>query len=120
MKNDKNAPLLSFYWRTVIKPYYWRSLLILLLMILSSVFEMLTIASAVPLLETVVDGNEQNSRVLAAVATVLRYGHFPVRRDVVVLALLAFASFLFVAQSGFTLIHQQLTAAIAHRLRTNL
>jgi len=117
MKKDKNAPLLSFYWRTVIKPYRWRSLLILLLMILSSVFEMLTIASAVPLLETVVDGNEQNSRVLAAVATVLRYGHFPVRRDVVVLALLAFASFLFVAQSGFTLIHQQLTAAIAHRLR---
>jgi ABC-type multidrug transport system fused ATPase/permease subunit len=86
-------------------------------MILSSVFEMLTIATAVPLLETVVDGNEGNSRVLAAVAAALRSASFPVNRDVVVLALLAFASFLFVAHSGLMLIHQQLTAAIAHQLR---
>ncbi|PYS56076.1 MAG: hypothetical protein DMG13_00925 [Acidobacteria bacterium] len=113
-----NEGLFSFYWRSLIRENLRPIGLITFLMLASSLFQMGTIGLAVPLLEAVQKGGSTApSRVLEIFRSALRRFGFVPDDQAVVLAVLAFASFVFVLYSGSLLLHQYLSAAIAERLR---
>jgi len=110
--------LLVFYWRSLIRPNFKPAVLISVLMLAGSLFQMGTIGLAVPLLEAVSNGGgNAPSRVLDVFRAFLRTVGFTPTNQTVVLAVLAFASVLFVLYSAFLLLHQYLSAAIAEKLR---
>jgi len=110
--------LLAFYWRSLIRPNFKPAAMISALMIAGALFQMGTIGLAVPLLEAVANGGgKAPSRVLDVVRSVLRMSGFTPADQSVVLAVLAFASVLFVLYSAFLLFHQYLSAATAEKLR---
>lgn len=110
--------IFPFYWRVVVRPHFRQALLIFSLMILGALLEMVTIGLAVPLLDAVMDyGRASEGKVMKWVELGLRWWGFLPNSNLVIVSMLAAASLLFFVRSGFTLLHQYLTAAVAHRLR---
>jgi subfamily B ATP-binding cassette protein MsbA len=110
--------MFAFYWRVVIRPNAGPAALVATLMLASAAFQMVTIGLSVPLLEAAKsEGGASQSWVLDFFRSVLVRLGVAVTGPNVIFAVLAFASLLFVASSGFTLIQQYLTAATAEKLR---
>ncbi|HYR89060.1 MAG TPA: ABC transporter ATP-binding protein [Terriglobia bacterium] len=110
--------MLRFYWRSIIRKHLWQTLFIAALMLTSAIFQMGTIGLMVPLLEAVSNGgNTAPSWVLDLFRSALRaFGLVPTG-NLIVFAVLVSASLMFVAYSGFMLVHQYLSSAAAEMLR---
>ena len=109
--------ILRFYWRIIVRPHLGLASILMGLSMLSSGLEMISIGLAVPLLEVVTDADSSyGSRFQAVAVQALEFVGLPALPNVVIMALLTTAVTLFVVSGGVTLLHQYLTAKIAHRL----
>ena len=109
--------ILRFYWRIIVRPHLGLASILMGLSMLSSGLEMISIALAVPLLEVVTDADSSHgSRFQAVAVQALEFVGLSALPNVVIMALLTTAVTLFVVSGGVTLLHQYLTAKIAHRL----
>jgi subfamily B ATP-binding cassette protein MsbA len=108
--------MFRFYWRNVIRPNSRIAFLLAATMLLASVFQMATIALAVPLLEAV-SGDGSSSWVLDQFrAALTRIGLQPTA-SFVVFSVLVSASLLFLSYSGLLFLQQYLAASAAEKLK---
>ena len=113
--------ILRFYWRIIVRPHFWLASMLTGLMLFSSFLEMTSIGLAVPLLEVITDADQSyGSRFQAMAVQVLEFLGLPTLPNVVVMVLLTTAVTLFVISSGVALLHQYLTAKIAHKLQREM
>src|SRR3990172_4321020 len=109
--------IFSLCWRVIIRPHCWQALMIALLMVAGALLEMFTVAMAVPLLDAVTTPAKADAgRVVTLIQNMLAYMGLPTSTNIVVLSLIVVASALYLARSGFSVLHQYLIAAVAHRL----
>ncbi len=113
--------ILRFYWRVIIRPHFWLASILVGLMLFSSGLEMVSIGLAVPLLEVITDADQSyGSRFQAMAIQALEFVGMPNLPNVVIMALLTTAVTLFVISGGVALLHQYLTAKIAHKLQREM
>ncbi len=112
---------IAFYWRIIIRPHFWVAFLIAALMATAAGLETATIGLTVPIIDAITSADEAADNPVLNIATgVLRSLGSSGDLNVAILAVLAVAVLLFLLSGGFSLLHQYLTAAIAHRLRREM
>ncbi|MDO8526985.1 MAG: ABC transporter ATP-binding protein [Deltaproteobacteria bacterium] len=117
LKKNKNG-IWPLYWRTIIRPHKGMCLAVVSLMLAGSVLEMATVGLGIPLLEMASDASAaQNSRVVVMVMKMLHTFGFGTSTSAVLFFLLFLVSFVSILNSGFVLLQQCGTAAMAQILR---
>jgi len=117
---DSMAPrgTLSFYWQSIIRWHLRAALWISFLMLASAVFEMATIAMAVPLLEAITQHADASaSSQLRLIGELLTYLGFAQDTNALVFSLLVIANLLFLIHSGFMILSQYALAKTGFNLR---
>ncbi len=110
--------ILPLYWQVVVRPHRRKFIFISALMLFGAFLEMATVGIAVPLLDAVMSPERAASgAAVQFVRDTLPYLRIPVRTNTVALAILVSACALFLMRSGFSVMHQYMTAATAQRLR---
>lgn len=111
----------AFYWQIIIRPHFWAASLIAALMATSAGLETLTIGLTVPIIDAITAGDEtSNNPVLKIAIGALRSLGSSGDINVAIMAMLAVAVLIFLLSAAFALLHQYLTAAIAHRLQREM
>ena len=113
--------MLGFYLRVVVRPNISYASVIVALMLLGATLEMATVALSVPLLNVItqVEGLSNGPVVRWAMWPLETVGLEPTT-NAVIMVILTVVVGLFVLSGGARLLHEYLTAAIAHRLHRDM
>jgi len=112
---------LSLYLRVIVRPYFWQIVPILLLMLVGSALEVVTVGLAVPLLDTVTRAdNAEAGRVVHLTTRAMASLGLSTDPNVMSFTLLVMAATLFAVRSAFSLVNQYSMAALAQKLRRRM
>ena len=112
-----NRGLLSFYWQAILRPYPWQLAWIAFLMLAAAVMQMAAIGLAVPALEVIKGGVNSGSWLIQLFESGLAAVGLTAQDNIVILAILASASVLFVVYSGFSFASLYFSAVVGESLR---
>ena len=113
----KPGGIVSFYWRVVLRPYFWQSLAIFSLVFFCALMDSLTVALSIPLLETVSKQDIRLAGVTAHVEEALRWMGFSFNKNQFIFILLSIMVALFTVRSFSYLISQFYIGRIGFNVR---
>lgn len=121
MATSTESPILTFYWRLVIKPRLGKCLILAALMIGSALLSMAVLGLGVPLLDTAtnMDRISQNTIVQHIHAIYVRF-NWPVTNEGLIFSLIGLVSLVYFIHGLFFLLDHSVMAAIAYGLKMDL
>ncbi|MBI4370262.1 MAG: ABC transporter ATP-binding protein [Elusimicrobia bacterium] len=116
----RESGLGAFYWRVVLRPYFWDSLAVLFLMSGNALLDTLTIGFTVPLLDAVTRPREaMESKAVLWFREKLGWSYLSDPGHVIFVFLVIVTVF-FILRGAFNLFNQICISGIAHKLRRSI